>query len=163
MNRLQRRGAFTLVELVSVILAVGMLLVLSASLLHNTLAANRSALDHLRRIRSVEKFMGRLRVDAQRATEVIAEDNRLIVRTKDSELVYEMKGRKMTRSRSSNGEVVGSDEWQLPSAGKVTWEVDRSGAIGLLRGKIEFTGEPVEFGGVEVVSRIGMKKDADAE
>ncbi len=158
-----RRGGFTLVELAGVIIAVGMLLTLSVSLLNQTLAAHRSSLTHLRHIRSLENFVERWREDVQSATEVTTSSNLLVIRSEGSEVTYEFKDQSLIRVRKLTDEEPGQDRWPLPSTGKVNWEVDSSGIQQVLIGKLEFRGDPIEFDDVEFVSRVAVAKGSVAK
>ncbi len=133
-----KRAGFTLIEMVGVTIVVGMLLILSASLVHQTFAAHRDSLGHLRRMHLLERFIERWRTDVHAANEVKLEDDSLIVVRDDSELVYAVDGQMVTRTLRRAAQDIGRDQWQLPSACSVSWSLDDSGAVQLLRGRLEF-------------------------
>ena len=152
---MQRRG-FTLIEMVGVIGATGMLLTLSALLLHKAFDAHRATLSHLQQVRSLALFVERWRSDVQAAKQVTPGEELRIEKAENREIVYSIINQSVVRTRRQDGEAIGQDHWQLPSKCTATWKIDDRGRIPLLIGKLEFSGDPVEFDEVTFVARIGL-------
>jgi len=153
---MMRRSGFTLVELVGVVGAVSMLLTLSALLLNKTFDAHRASLLHLQRMRSIELFVERWRDDVQSATNVIPGTELRIAKADNLEIVYSIINQSMVRTRRQDGQDIGHDHWQLPSRCTATWQIDDQGRIPVLLGNLEFSGDPIDFDSVALLSRIGI-------
>ena len=157
---MMRRGGFTLVEAVGVVGAIGIILTLSALLLNKTFDAHRASLLHLQRMRSLELFVDRWRDDVQSSTSVKPIADRSaelrLLKADNMEIVYSIINQSVVRIRRQDGQDIGHDHWQLPSKCSVTWQIEDQGQIPLLVGKLEFSGEPMEFDSVALVSRIGI-------
>jgi len=136
-----RRAGFTLVEMVGVTFAIGMLLTLSAKVMHQAFSAHRVSLDHLQQMRSIEQFVERWRSDVQSAKEIKPEGESLIVLSERAEFIYSAKDQLVTRTRRQAGQDVGRDQWRLPGRCTLAWVVDESGQMPLVIGKLRFTGE----------------------
>ena len=153
---MNRRSGFSLIEAVGVILAIGMLLTLSALLLNKTFEAHRLSLVHLQRMRSLELFVERWRDDVQTSTSVTPGVELRIAKADNTEVVYSTINQSVVRTRRQDGQDLGQDHWQLPSKFNVTWQVEDQGRMPLLVGKLEFSGDPVAFEPIALVSRIGV-------
>jgi hypothetical protein len=152
---MMRRSGYSLVEAVGVIGAIGMLLTLSALLLNKTFDAHRGSLLHLQRMRSIELFADRWREDVQSSTGVTPGAELRIAKADNTEIVYSIIKQSVVRTRRQDGQDVGHDHWQLPSKFTVDWQIEDQGQIPLLVGKLEFSGDPVAFDPITLVSRIG--------
>ena len=149
-----RRNGFTLLEAVGVIGAIGLLLTLSAMLLAKTFDAHRAALTHLQRMRSLELFVDRWRIDVQSATQVTLGPELRLSQVENWEIVYSVINQSIVRTRRQAGQDIGHDHWQLPSRCTATWQLEDQGRVPLLVGKLEFNGDPIEFADVALVARI---------
>ena len=148
-----RRNGFTLLEAVGVIGAIGLLLTLSAMLLAKTFDAHRAALTHLQRMRSLELFVDRWRIDVQSATRVTLGPELRLSQVENWEIVYSVINQSIVRTRRQAGQDIGHDHWQLPSRCTATWQLEDQGRVPLLVGKLEFNGDPTEFADVALVAR----------
>lgn len=153
---MQRRSGFTLVEAAGVIGAIGTLLTLSAVLLNKTFDAHRASLLHLQRMRSLELFVERWREDVQSSNHVTPDGDLRISKADNSEITYSIINQSIVRTRRRDGQDIGHDHWQLPSKFSVDWQIEDQGRMPLLVGKIVFSGDPIEFDPITLVSRIGI-------
>ncbi len=152
---MMRRSGFTLVETVGFVVATGTLLTLSALLLNQAFDAHRASLSHLQRMQSLELFVDRWRDDVQSCSKVTPGAELLITKTDNFDIVYSIINQSMVRTRRQDGKDIGHDHWQLPSQGSVTWHIDDQGRIPLLICTLEFSGDPIAFDDLTLVSRIG--------
>jgi hypothetical protein len=151
-----RRTGFSLIEMVCIMVATGMLLTLSAKLLSKTFEAHRDSLLHLQRMRSIELFVDRWRDDVQSSQSVTPGADLRITAADNTEIVYSIVNQSVVRTRRQNGQDIGQDQWQLPSQCTVTWHIDEQGRKPLLIGKLEFSGDVLTFDPVNLISRVGI-------
>ena len=133
-----KRHGFTLVELLGVVIAVGMLLTLSAKVLHQAFSAHRESLSHLQRIHSIDRFAGRWREDVQSANEAKPIGESLVLMRGDVEYVYAIKDQLVIRTRRQSGQDVGVEQWRLPARCTAAWVIDESGKVPLVVGTLRF-------------------------
>ena len=129
---LKRRSGFTLVDTVTMVIAVSALLSLATVVLHRSFMAHRQALTELRIIQNLRLIGDRFRNDAATADRYRV-DLSLEFEYQDQRRVsYEVVDGELRRSCWSDEVLVGRDEWKLQVACEPSFVVEKRDRASLI-------------------------------
>lgn len=133
-----RRAGFTLVDTVTMVIAVGALLSLSTVVLHQSFKAHRHALAELRVLQHLRLIGDRFRSDAARADRFEISDTLEFEFPDQRRVSYEVVDGEIRRSIWSEQGLVGRDEWKLPGACEPSFESEKQERTSLIIFRLEF-------------------------
>ena len=144
-TRVRRRTAFALVEMVGVVALTGMLLSLSAVVLHRAFAAHQKSLSHFRESEQLQRLADRFRRDVQAAqqlkiqTDPASMQTSLRINHEQQQITYSLLAEGMQRTVSVAGVDVGFDRWPVPAGASFECSLDSSGAKALVTGRVAWS------------------------
>lgn len=154
-----RRGGFTLIQLVALMFVVASLMSLSAVVLSKAYQVHSSSLMHLKNARCLQQASDRYRRDLHRAIRVSGERELKVQHSDANSVVYRTETDELIREAFSNGQRIGEERWQLQRPFEIAISIDRNGELDLCRLTIEFLEEETPGTESETLvwaSRIGL-------
>ncbi|MFN3192408.1 MAG: hypothetical protein ACE361_17990 [Aureliella sp.] len=133
------RAGFGLTHTVMLMVILGILMGLAATLLGQSYVTYRQTLNHFQRFQVLQLAHSQFRGDAHRALDVELTDQTLIMTLANSDRVeYATDKGDLVRRSFRDGKQLGEQRWALPAPASATWKLDRSGTIGLVDVLIQF-------------------------
>ncbi len=151
---LKKRTGFTLLETVAVVTVVGMLLSLSSVLLHRAFEVHRGALISFRQLEQFNAWCERLRVDASQAVEANSDNNLTLTRDGGDVVRYSVEQQRLVRLVQRDGQALSQETWDAWPLAQVNWQIDHSGRLPLLIGRLEFATTEPSRASIEWVARL---------
>ncbi|MEM8734500.1 MAG: hypothetical protein AAGG44_09780 [Planctomycetota bacterium] len=139
--RTSARAGFGLTHTVLLMVVLGLLMGLAATVLGQSYVTYRQTLNHFQSFQTLQLAQSQFRSDAHEATSVDLEDQLLVLVASNSKRIeYESEEGKLVRRVFQGEEQLGEQAWQFPAPASATWNVDRSGRVDLAQVRFEFQG-----------------------
>lgn len=135
---LRSRGAFTLVELLVVVMVAGILASSCAVVLRQAYLVQRNSLVTVAKMRSLELLRWRWTDDVQAAVSATVGESVDLRMADGSSVVYSISGGKIERQKIVNGKTIGRDAWGFSEPVNVQWAIDTTHNVPLVSMKLTF-------------------------
>lgn len=128
-SRGRLRPAYTLIELVGVMITISSIVSLTALLMHRATMVHKDSMANFRQERLLGDLHQTIRSDAQEATEAKIEDDVLLLTVGEQSIRYSLDSISTLRVRlSSSGEIIGRNQWRL-NAQRLRFEINRENSV----------------------------------
>ena len=134
----QRRGV-TLVETVGLVLVIGLLLGLSASVLNQAFRVHRDSLYSFRQLQQMQIWAERFRSDVHAAAAVDVQAEQItLTRPGGTQVSYQLKNTGLVRQATDGEQLLASNDWSALGVSRAQWSVDRDKRYPLVRCQLTF-------------------------
>lgn len=147
------RSGFSLIDAVTMIIAVGVLLSLATITMHRSFQSHRLALEGVRLSQSLHLVGDRFREDVSQASSCTPGESLRLDFSDGRRVSYRVQDDRLTRSTWLDEEQVGEDSWKLPVACQAEFVVNDENAIPWVAMQLQ-SQLPNEFGSLEWKARL---------
>lgn len=138
-----------LTDTVGMLVLVGLLLSLSAVILHRVLLSHGNAMEYLAMTQNLQAAHDRWTEDALTSRKCEIGDDLKMTCTDGRQISYALESGQLVRSTSElnrpdgSFQIVGQEHWQLPEGCQLVWSIDRKQRVPLVVCNLQVPNQPI--------------------
>ncbi len=153
---LRGRQGFSLIELISILIVIGFILMFSARLLFQAYQTHQHGVELLNHGHQLQNLATRFRSDCHDATSAVDEDDGLSLKAADESTIrYWQQGKAIVREVQVEHKVIATNRWLFSSDLKFNADVDHSQSLSLAHLSLVFANTETGLDTVFWKTRIG--------